>query len=39
MSWGTAMYHPESPMSLDQLISAADELMYAQKKSKSNRGT
>ena len=39
LSWGTAMYHPKSPMSLDQLISAADELMYAQKKSKSNRGT
>ena len=36
MSWGTAMYHPESPMSLDQLISAADELMYAQKKTKAN---
>ena len=37
MSWGTATYHPESPMSLDQLISAADELMYAQKKIKSNQ--
>jgi diguanylate cyclase (GGDEF)-like protein/PAS domain S-box-containing protein len=36
MSWGTAMYYPESPMSLDQLISAADELMYAQKKTKAN---
>jgi diguanylate cyclase (GGDEF)-like protein/PAS domain S-box-containing protein len=36
LSWGTAIYHPESPMSLDQLISAADELMYTQKKAKSN---
>jgi diguanylate cyclase (GGDEF)-like protein/PAS domain S-box-containing protein len=37
LSWGTAVYNPESPISLDQLISAADELMYAQKKAKSNR--
>jgi diguanylate cyclase (GGDEF)-like protein/PAS domain S-box-containing protein len=35
LSWGTAIYNPESPISLDQLISAADELMYAQKKAKS----
>ena len=35
MSWGTAVYDPESPMSLDQLMSAADELMYNQKKTKS----
>jgi diguanylate cyclase (GGDEF)-like protein/PAS domain S-box-containing protein len=37
LSWGTAIYNPESPISLDQLISAADELMYAQKKAKSNQ--
>jgi diguanylate cyclase (GGDEF)-like protein/PAS domain S-box-containing protein len=37
LSWGTAIYNPESPISLDQLISAADELMYAQKKAKSNK--
>ena len=37
LSWGTAIYNPESPITLDQLISAADELMYAQKKAKSNR--
>ncbi len=37
LSWGTATYNPESPISLDQLISAADELMYAQKKAKSNQ--
>ena len=37
LSWGTAIYNPESPISLDQLISAADELMYAQKKAKSLR--
>ncbi|MCX5820177.1 MAG: diguanylate cyclase [Deltaproteobacteria bacterium] len=36
LSWGTAIYNPESPISLDELISAADELMYAQKKAKSN---
>jgi diguanylate cyclase (GGDEF)-like protein/PAS domain S-box-containing protein len=36
MSWGTAIYDPESPISLDQLMSIADELMYAQKKSKIN---
>jgi GGDEF domain-containing protein len=37
LSWGTAMYHPGSPMSLDQLIATADELMYTQKKAKSNK--
>jgi diguanylate cyclase (GGDEF)-like protein/PAS domain S-box-containing protein len=37
ISWGTAIYDPESPMSLDQLMSAADGLMYTQKKAKSNR--
>jgi diguanylate cyclase (GGDEF)-like protein/PAS domain S-box-containing protein len=36
LSWGTALYNPESPISLDQLISAADTLMYVQKKAKSN---
>jgi diguanylate cyclase (GGDEF)-like protein/PAS domain S-box-containing protein len=36
LSWGTAVYNPESPISLDELISAADALMYAQKKVKSN---
>jgi diguanylate cyclase (GGDEF)-like protein/PAS domain S-box-containing protein len=37
MSWGIAMYDPESPTSLDELMSAADELMYAQKRSKSKK--
>ena len=37
VSFGTAIYHPESPMLLDQLISEADELMYVQKKTKSNQ--
>ena len=37
MSWGTAIYDPESPISLDQLMSMADELMYAQKKTKPSR--
>jgi diguanylate cyclase (GGDEF)-like protein len=34
LSWGAAIYDPESPLSLDKLISAADELMYAQKRAK-----
>ncbi|MFH1079868.1 MAG: diguanylate cyclase [Pseudomonadota bacterium] len=37
MSWGTASHDPESLLSLDQLMSSADELMYKQKKSKSNK--
>lgn len=37
MSWGTVIYHPDSSVTLDQLISAADELMYTQKKAKSSR--
>ena len=38
MSWGTAVYDPGSPLSLDELMSSADERMYAQKKAKLNRG-
>lgn len=34
MSQGSAIYDPESPVSLDHLMSLADEMMYAQKKSK-----
>ena len=37
MSWGTAVYDPHAPLSLDELMSAADELMYAQKKEKATR--
>jgi len=37
MSWGTAVYDPGSPQSLDELMSSADERMYAQKKAKTNR--
>ena len=37
MSWGTVVYDPGSPLSLDELMSSADERMYAQKKAKSNR--
>ena len=37
MSWGAAVYDPGSPLSLDELMSSADERMYAQKKAKSNR--
>jgi diguanylate cyclase (GGDEF)-like protein/PAS domain S-box-containing protein len=34
MSWGTAVYDPHAPCSLDELMSAADELMYLKKKGK-----
>ena len=37
VSHGAALYDPESQLSLEQLISAADELMYVQKKAKGNR--
>jgi diguanylate cyclase (GGDEF)-like protein len=37
ISWGTAVYDPDSPLSLDELMSSADKLMYAQKMGKSNR--
>ena len=36
MSWGMAAYNPGSPLSLDELMSSADERMYAQKKTKTN---
>jgi diguanylate cyclase (GGDEF)-like protein/PAS domain S-box-containing protein len=39
MSWGTVVYDPGFPLSLDELMSSADERMYAQKKAKSNRRT
>jgi diguanylate cyclase (GGDEF)-like protein len=31
MSWGTAIYDPAFPSSLDQLMSVADEFMYSRK--------
>lgn len=34
MSWGTSVYDPESPITFDELMAAADKLMYANKKSK-----
>jgi len=34
ISQGAAIYDPESPISLNELMSSADELMYAQKKIK-----
>jgi diguanylate cyclase (GGDEF)-like protein/PAS domain S-box-containing protein len=37
MSWGTAVYDPGSPLSLDELMFSADKRMYAQKMGKSNR--
>jgi diguanylate cyclase (GGDEF)-like protein/PAS domain S-box-containing protein len=35
ISMGTAYYDPDNPCSLDELMSRADELMYDQKRSKS----
>jgi len=34
MSWGTVIFDPESPLSMDQLMSSADKLMYMQKRAK-----
>ena len=34
LSWGMTVYEPGTAQSLDQLMSAADALMYAQKKAK-----
>jgi len=34
MSWGTAIFDPKSPISMDELMSSADKLMYAQKRAK-----
>jgi len=36
LSWGTVAYAPESPESLDVLLSQADRLMYMHKNAKSN---
>ena len=35
MSWGTCVYDPEFPIYFDELMAAADKLMYANKKAKS----
>jgi len=37
VSHGAALYDPESQTSLEELISAADELMYVQKRAKGSR--
>jgi len=37
MSWGNVIYDPASPLSLDELLSQADRLMYMHKKSKAQR--
>ncbi|MDD5723187.1 MAG: diguanylate cyclase [Syntrophales bacterium] len=34
MSWGIAVYDPDSPVDLDTLMSSADKLMYKQKNQK-----
>ncbi len=34
MSWGTAVYDPQSPVSMGELMSSADKLMYTQKMAK-----
>jgi diguanylate cyclase (GGDEF)-like protein len=38
LSWGMTVYEPETTRSLDQLMSAADMQMYAQKRAKSLDG-
>jgi diguanylate cyclase (GGDEF)-like protein/PAS domain S-box-containing protein len=37
MSWGAAVYDPASPVSLDELMSQSDRLMYIHKKAKANK--
>jgi diguanylate cyclase (GGDEF)-like protein/PAS domain S-box-containing protein len=37
MSWGTAIFGPGSPISMDELMSSADKLMYRQKRAKQNQ--
>ncbi|MFH1977265.1 MAG: PAS domain S-box protein [Pseudomonadota bacterium] len=34
MSWGTAIFDPKSSISMDELMSSADKLMYTQKRAK-----
>jgi diguanylate cyclase (GGDEF)-like protein/PAS domain S-box-containing protein len=34
MSWGTSVYDPESPIGLNELMSAADAMMYVNKNAK-----
>ena len=34
MSWGTAIFDPKSPVSMGELMSSADKLMYLQKRAK-----
>jgi len=38
MSWGTLVYNPEQPVILDEIIAAADGLMYRNKKAKAAAG-
>lgn len=37
MSWGIAVYDPDMPVSLDELMASADERMYEEKKKRSRR--
>jgi diguanylate cyclase (GGDEF)-like protein len=37
ISVGTAQFNPENPISIDELLSKADALMYAQKRKKSRK--
>lgn len=39
MSIGVAVYDPQTPLSLDELVSKADTLMYEQKKIKANKSS
>ncbi|MFH2044559.1 MAG: PAS domain S-box protein [Pseudomonadota bacterium] len=36
LSWGSAIYDPDSTLTLDKLMSIADGLMYTQKRAKKN---
>jgi diguanylate cyclase (GGDEF)-like protein len=38
MSWGVTVFDPAHPVSLDELVAAADNLMYREKKAKAAAG-
>jgi diguanylate cyclase (GGDEF)-like protein/PAS domain S-box-containing protein len=38
MSWGTAVFDPKAPVSIDELMSSADKMMYIQKRAKQKTG-
>jgi len=38
MSWGTAVFDPKAPISMGELMSSADKLMYTNKRAKQKAG-